>query len=422
MTFRDRFPALASRDFLIFWVGHFISLIGSWMQNTTQPYLAYRITGSSLDLGIISFSATLPTLFLALPSGVLIERMDKRKIVIGMQFIMMGQAFFLAFLALTGRIQIWHIVGLAFVLGSAGTIEITARQAMLIELVGKPTLPNAIALQSTIFNLARVIGPSFSAIVLVLVKNKGEGWAFFANGVSFLFVIVGLFFVRTPFRNVKFGQSTEKINLTTEFKQGWEYIRGNTVILLIIIMAALIGFFGFPFVQETPALARDVLHLVADTEELVKARTGALYLAQGVGALAAALFISAFSMLRRKGLLLSLGQFVLAVILVLIAFANNVPLALVLMCLFGWATVTQLMIMNTLIQIDVPDGLRGRVFSIYLWALQGVAPFGSLFIGWLALTAGVQRAALVCGCICLLVVLFSHAKWPVLRQRIEKSL
>jgi MFS family permease len=418
MAIKDRLPALASRDFLIFWVGQFISLIGTWMQNTTQPYLAYRITGSSLDLGIIGFSATLPTLLLALPGGVLVERMNKRKIVIVMQAIMMAQAFILAFLALTGRIQIWHIIGLAFVLGSANAIEITARQAMLIELVGKPALPNAIALQSTIFNLARVLGPSFSAIVLILVKNQGEGWAFFANGVSFLFVILGLFFVRTPYRIVKTNQYKEKLNMTAEFKEGWGYIRGNTVVLLVIILAALIGFFGFPFAQQIPALARDVLHRIADTEELVKARTGALYLAQGVGALAAALFISAFSTLRRKGLLMSIGQFVFAAILLLLAFAHNLPVVLVLICILGWASVTQLMMMNTLIQIDVPDELRGRVFSVYLWALQGVAPFGSLFIGWLAQIAGVPRTALVCGCICLLIVICVHAKWPILRKNI----
>ena len=417
MTIRDRFPALASRDFLIFWVGQFVSLIGTWMQNTTQPYLAYRITGSSFDLGLISFSATLPTLLLALPGGVLIERMDKRKIVIAMQVIMMAQAFILAFLALTGRIQIWHIIGLAFVLGSVSAIEITARQAMLIELVGKPALPNAIALQSTIFNLARVLGPSFTAIILILVKNHGEGWAFFANGVSFLFVILSLFFVRTPYRLVKPVPSKEKLNLPAEFKQGWEYIRGNTVVLLIIIQVAIIGFFGFPFSQQFPALARDVLHGVADTEELVAARTGALYMAMGVGALVAALFVAAFSGLRRKGLLMSIGQVVFSITLVLVAFARNLPLAVVLICVLGWATVSQFMMMNTLIQIDVPDELRGRVFSVYLWASQGVAPFGSLFIGWLAQTAGVPHAALVCGCICLLVVLVSHAKWPVLHQK-----
>ena len=417
MAFKDRFPALASRDFSIFLVGQFISLVGTWMQNTVQPYLAYRITGSSLDLGLIAFSATLPTLILALPAGVLIERMDKRKIVIAMQVIEMVQAFVLAFLALTGRIQVWHLIGLSFVLGSASAIEITARQAMLIELVGKPTLPNAIALQSTIFNLARVIGPSLTAIVLVLIKNHGEGWAFFANGVSFLFVILGLFFVRTPYRIVKPDQFNEKLDFVAEFRQGWEYIRGNTVVLLIIIMVALIGFFGFPFSSQIPALARDVLQRVADTEATVATRTGALYMAQGIGALIAAAVISAFSALRRKGLLMTIGQFVFPVALILQAFARNLPFALVLIAINGWATIAQLMMMNTLIQIDVPDVLRGRVFSVYLWAQQGVAPFGSLFIGWLAQAAGVPRAALVGGLVCLLVAVFAHAKWPVLRQK-----
>lgn len=418
MTIQDRFPALASRDFLIFWVGQFISLIGTWMQNTTQPYLAYRITGSSIDLGLIAFSATLPTLVLALPGGVIVERMNKRKIVIVMQFVMMAQAFTLAFLAITGRIQIWHIIGLAFVLGSASAIEITARQAMLVELVGKPALPNAIALQSTIFNLARVIGPSLTALVLVLVKNQGEGWAFFANGVSFLFVIIGLFFVRTPHRIVQDHRPKAGFNMLAEFKEGTNYIRGNTLVLLIIVMTGLIGFFGLPFSQEVPALARDVLRQVADTEALVAARTGGLYLAQGIGALIAALIISAFSTVRRKGLLMTLGQFVYSIALIGIGFASNLPLAATLICVLGWATITQFMMMNTLIQIDVPDELRGRVFSFYLWAQQGVAPFGSLFIGWLAQSAGVPRAALVGGAACLLVVVITHAKWPILRNKI----
>jgi MFS family permease len=417
MSFKDRFPALASRDFFIFWVGQFLSMIGTWMQNTTQPYLAYRITGSSFDLGLIAFSATLPTLLLALPGGVLVERMDKRKIVIAMQVIEMLQAFFLAFLALTGRIQVWHLILLSLLLGSASAIEITARQAMLIELVGKPALPNAIALQSTIFNLARVIGPSLTAVVLVLVRNQGEGWAFFANGVSFLFVIVGLFFVRTPYRVVKPGQFEQKINLAAEFRQGWEYIRGNTVVLLIIVLVTFIGFFGFPFSNQIPALARDALKQVADTEAAVAARTGALYLAQGVGAFIAALVISAFSTLHRKGLLMTVGQFVFSVALLLMAFARSLPVALVLIAVNGWSTIAQLMMSNILIQIDVPDELRGRVFSVYLWAQQGVAPFGSLFIGWLAQAAGVPSAALVGGVVCLLVVLLAHARWPVLRQK-----
>jgi MFS family permease len=417
MALKDRFPALSSRDFLIFWVGQFISLIGTWMQNTTQPYLAYRITGSSLDLGLIAFSSTLPTLLLALPGGVLVERLNKRKIVIAMQIIMMVQAFLLAFLALTGRIQIWHIIGLSFLLGTASAIEITARQAMLVELVGKPALPNAIALQSTIFNLARVIGPSFTALILILVKNHGEGWAFFANGISFLFVIVGLFFVRTPYQTARYNGSIKEISFTGEFKQGWDYIRGNTVILMIMILVGAIGFFGLPFSQQIPAFARVVLRSSVDTEEAVAARTGGLYLAQGIGALIAALFVSAFSTIRRKGWLMTISEFIFSIVLVLIAFIRTLPGAVVLICILGWATVSQFMMMNTLIQIDVPDELRGRVFSVYLWAQQGVAPFGSLFIGWLAQTAGVPNAAIAGGGLCLLVLIIIHIKWPEVRQK-----
>lgn len=388
------------------------------MQNTTLPYLAYRITGSTLDLGLIGFSASLPTLILALPSGVIIERMDKRKVVIVMQIIEMAQAFTLAFLSLTGRIQIGHIIWLSLLLGSASAVEITARQSMLIELVGRESLPNAIALQSTVFNLARVIGPSLTALVLVLIQKQGEGWAFFANGASFLFVIVGLLFIRTPFRTINPRLARTKLNIPAEFKDGWKYIRGNTVVMLIIVLAALLGFFGYPFVQLIPALARDVLHTIADTEEIIAGRTGALYLAQGIGALGAALFISSFSTLRRKGLLMGIGQLVLAVTLILFTFANNSTLAMILIAVFGWASVTQLMLMNMLIQIDVPDELRGRVFSVYLWALQGVAPFGSLFIGWLAQIAGVPTSALLTGCVCLLIVGFTHARWPALRKKI----
>jgi MFS family permease len=413
----ERFPALASRDFAIFWVGQFVSLIGTWMQNTTLPYLAYRLTGSALDLGLIGFSATLPTLLLALPGGVFVERLDKRKVVIWMQVIEMLQAFGLAALALTGTIRIWHIIALSFVLGSASAIEITARQAMLVELVGKPSLPNAIALQSMIFNTARVVGPSLTAVVLLLVSNQGEGWAFFANGVSFLFVIIGLFFVRTPFKSQRETADLERFDLVGDMRESWGYIRGNAIVLLIILLAGWMGFFGFPFGQLIPAVARDMLHLAADTEAAVQARTSGLYLAQGVGALITALFVSAFSHIKRKGVLMVIGESIFALSLVAISFTRNIPLTMVLAGIMGLSLVMQNMMMNILIQIDVPDSLRGRVFSVYLWALQGVAPFGSLFIGWLAQTAGIPRAAQVGGLLCLLAVLFIHIKYPVIVRK-----
>jgi MFS family permease len=412
-----RFPALASRDFLIFWVGQFISLIGTWMQGTTQPYLAYRLTGRPLDLGLVGFAATLPTLLLALPGGVLVERMDKRKTVIFLQVVMMLQSFILAFLALTGVIQIWHIILLAFVLGTANAIEITARQAMLIELVGKPALPNAIALQTTIFNAARVLGPSLTAVVLLLVKNQGEGWAFFINGVSFLFVIVGLSFVRTPYKAG--AQAEGKRSMMAEFKEGQRYILGSAMVALIVLMAAIIGFFGFPFIQQIPAVARDVLQQVGDSETIVKARTSGLYIAQGVGALAAALFVSAFSDLKRKGLLLAIGQFIFALAMLAVAFTRSLTLAMGLVVLLGFSSVIQLSMMNIILQLAVPDALRGRVFSTYLWALQGVAPFGSLFIGWLAQAWNVPLAALVCGGVCLLAAGLIHAFNPAFQRSVS---
>jgi MFS family permease len=356
--FLQRFPALASRDFLIFWTGQALSLIGTWMQSTTLPYLAYRISGRPIDLGIIGFSSTLPSLLLSLPAGVFVERLNKRKMVIVLQAIMMVQAITLAFLTLTGRIQIWHIIILAFILGSANAIEITARQAMLIELVGKPALPNAIALQTTIMNLARVLGPSITALVLILVANNGEGWSFMINAISFLFVIIGLFFARTPFQvqNAKTSR-----NLVKEFMEGQRYIRQDNTVSTIIILATMVGFFGFPFIQQMPVFARDVLSQVSDPESVVKAHTSTLYMAQGVGALVAALFVSFNSTFKRKGLLMTIGQVVFSVMLLGISVVKNMTLALPAIAILGWAMVIQLVLMNTLIQINVPDHLRGRV-------------------------------------------------------------
>jgi len=420
MSFRQsialHYPALASRDFLIFWVGQFISLIGTWMQNTTLPYLAYRLTGSPLVLGLIGFASTIPTLLLALPAGVLVERLDKRKTVIIFQCVMMLQAFALAFLTLSNRIQIWQIILLALVLGIANTFEITARQAMLVELVGKEDLPNAIALQATIFNAARVLGPLLFAPFLVAFQGGGEGWAFLFNAISYLFVIIGLFFVRTPYKVIHPEITEEKRNYLREFNEGQHYIFQNTVIALIILLAALLGFFGFPFGQQIPALARSVLVVTGQTETDIAARTSALYMMQGIGALIAAVYLATYSRIRRKGLLMTFGQFAFVLSLIGLSRVTQVPPALILMLILGWGMVTQLNLMNTLIQLDVPNHLRGRVFSSYLWALQGVAPFGSLFIGWLAQQMGISTTAFICGMICLVVVCVIHITNPSLRK------
>lgn len=414
-TLRQRFPALQSRDFLIFWLGQFISLIGTWMQSTTLPYLAYRLSGRPFDLGLIGFASTLPALFLAIPAGVFVERLDKRKTVIYMQTCMMLLAFLLAYLTLSGYIQIWHIWMIAFGLGILNAMEITARQAMLIELVGRQALPNAIALQATIFNAARVLGPSLVAPFLIFIKSGGEGWAFFANGVSFLFVIIGLFFVQT--HPIVQPEEKKHQGFWKELQEGLTYIARTPSISLLILMATVVGFFGFPLVQQIPVVARDILAQMGDTEAAVAARNSLLYTFQGIGALIAALSLSVFNP-AQKGRLLTAGQLALIFGILALSIVRSAPLAYSLLLIIGWGMVTQMATMNTLIQLLVDNRLRGRVFSVYLWALQGIAPFGSLTIGSMTQNWGLPRAALISGFICLILIGGLHLARPALHQTI----
>jgi MFS family permease len=365
-----------------------------------------------LDLGIIGFAGTLPTLLLALPAGVLVERWDKRKTVIIFQSIMSLQAFGLAALTFTGKIQIWHIAVFALIFGTASAVEITARQAMLIELAGREALPSAIALQTTVFNIGRVLGPLTAS--WLLTSTGTEGSVFLANGASFVFVIAGLLIARTRYkvpRDVTINQS-----LRAEFREGLVYIHKNTLVATIILMSALIGFFGFPMLQQIPALARDVLSATGDTEAIVAQRTSNLYAAQGAGALTAALMAAYLSYSHNKGALVTLGQVAFIFPLIALGLIPSLGISLVLLMIIGWGTVTQLVTINTLIQINVPNGLRGRVFSVYLWALQGVAPFGSLLIGWLAQNWGVPLAALTGGLISLVSIGGLHLINPDVRR------
>ena len=393
----DRFPALASRDYRLFVIGQLISVIGTWMQATALPYLAYRISGRPLDLGLIGVANTLPTLLFALPAGVLVERWDKRKTVIIFQAIMSMQAFGLAFLAYTGHIQIWQIVALAFFYGSAVAIEVTARQAMLIELAGREALPSAIALQTTAFNLGRVIGPLGAAWLIAWTGSEGS--VFLANGISFIFVIIGLFMAHTNFKVAK--ETGGERNLRHEFRQGLAYIRNQNAVASVILLAALVGFFGIPLVQQLPAFARDVLRTTLDTEAIIANRTSNLYAAQGLGAVIAA-FLAAYFSSADKSKMLVTGQVVFILPIIALGFARHLNIALFLLMFIGLGTVIQLVTMNTMIQVNVPNELRGRVFSIYFWALQGVAPFGSFVIGWMAQTWSVPLTISVGGITCLL--------------------
>ncbi len=385
------------------------------MQTTVQAYLAYRITGQPIYLGIIGMAGTLPTLLFTLPGGVWVERLHKRNTVIVLQAVMMAQAFVLAGLTLAGAVTIWHIVVLAFILGAANSIEITARQAMLIEIVGKDALPNAIALQSTAFNVARVLGPALSAPLLLIFSNNGEGWAFFINGLSYFVVIIGLFMIHPRLQTdvqVGIGQTS----MIHQFREGQRYIRQTGLVLLVILMAAVPGLLAFPVIQQVPAIARDVLSQPGDTDAIVAARNSAMLTAQGAGALIASLMLTLFGNFSRKGLWMTAGQFAFSLALIGIALSHNLSSTLLMMMLFGWGTVTALANSNMVIQLVVPDALRGRVISTYLWALQGIAPFGSLLIGTIAQAAGVPLAALLAGMVCLSFYAVMVLRAPTVRK------
>lgn len=408
---QKHFVALTYKNFRLFWIGQFVSLIGTWMQSTVQPYLAYKITGQPFYLGLIGFAATLPSLLFTLPAGVLIERFNKKKVVIFMQSIMMTHAFCLAYLALSGQIKIWHIIILAFVGGCANSIELIARQSMLIEMVDKEALPNAIALNSTIFNAARVLGPSIAAPFLVFLRDSGEGWAFFANGVSFIVVILMLFIIKTK---PKFERSETKRGIT-EFFEGQKYIFSSKLISGLIIMVLIPSLFGFPVLQQIPAFAKDVLATSADTTASPAARNSLLITFQGIGALISALSLAYFSHIKQKTILLTIGQFVFAIGIIGLSFSRLFYLSLFWIMLIGWGTVTQLALTNTLIQLSVSDNLRGRVISTYLWAMNGITPIGSLIIGSLSQTVGVPQAALIGGTLCIAGYLALHLIRPIFR-------
>ncbi len=396
----DRFPALRERNFVLFISGHFLSLIGTAMQNTAQPLLAYHLSNSRFDLGLIAFALTLPTFFLAIPGGVLVEHLEKRKAVIAAQTVMMLQAFLLAWLTFTDRVRIGHLVWLSLVLGIASTVEITARQAMLIELAGPSALPNAIALQSMAFNLSRVLGPSLAAVFLLGVPGRGEAWIFLVNGFSFLFVVGGLLAIRNTHRDS--AKHRSEIHFWKEAREGAAYLLRHPKIRRVVFLAGLMGLLAFPLVQQIPAIVKDILSSPGDPRSLVDARSSAIYTAQGFGALTASLLLSIFSTtLKDHERWAGIGQLAYLLGAMFIALAPPFPIALFLIAIMGWGSVTQLALSNTIVQTNTPNGFRGRVFSIYLWAIQGITPFGSLLIGYLAQTRGLSFTILLVSAFCL---------------------
>jgi MFS family permease len=362
--------ALRHRNFQLFFSGQLISLIGTWMQTTAQAWLVYRITGSSLKLGAVGFASQFPVFLVAPLGGIVADRFNRRKVVIGTQIASMVLALVLAFLTLTGRVQVWHIFVLAASLGVVNAFDIPGRQAFLVDMVGKEDLMNAIALNSSMFNGARIIGP---AIAGILVAKIGEGWCFFGNGLSYVAVIIGLLMMRVE----RPARRASTASPWTHLLEGFRFVRHTAPIRAILLLLGLVSLVAMPYSILMPIFADKILRGGARG-------LGILMGATGVGALFGALTLASRSGVHGLGRWVAFSCAGFGVSLILFSWSRNFWVSAALLLPVGFGMMLQMSSSNTLIQAMVPDHLRGRVMAVYSMMFMGMAPFGALLGGALA--------------------------------------
>ncbi|MDH4222145.1 MAG: MFS transporter [candidate division Zixibacteria bacterium] len=388
--FWETFRSLRHRNYRLFWFGQMISLIGTWMQNVAQGWLVLRLSNSPFLLGAVSAFAGLPILFFSLPAGVLADRVNKRKFLIFTQIGAMLLAFILAFLAFTGLVKVWHVMFLALCLGLVMAFDAPARQAFIKEMVGKDDLLNAIALNSAIFNGARILGP---AVAGILISLTGEAGCFFINGLSYLAVIAGLYMMKM--QDIVFQSRNSSFLIS--FKQGISYIIGNKKVLALILMASTMSIFGLSYAVLMPVFARDILK--AGSSGL-----GFLMSAAGIGAISAGLGLASRKK-EEKLKYMQAGITVFFISLLLFSFSKSFFFSFIFLIGAGWGMISLVATCNTLLQEIIPDELRGRVMSFYVMMFMGTMPLGSLIAGTLGEAVGVIWAvrvgALLCGGISL---------------------
>ncbi|MGB9724138.1 MAG: MFS transporter [Chloroflexia bacterium] len=398
------FSALRYRNYRLWFLGQTISLMGTWMQSVAQQVVVYLLTDhSKIALGTISFAGSIPTLFLMLPAGALADRFNKRRILLATQSAMMLFALVLAALVATGVVQFWHIVLLATALGIANSFDAPTRQALAVELVeDRRDLMNAIALNSMMLNLARIVGPAAAGLILAFLH---PAWCFVLNGVSFLAVILALLRMRMP----EGRPPLQAEPLTVQLRAGLKYIGGHTVVRTIIALVAVSSIFGFSYSVLLPAFAIDLLHIG-------ESGVGLLQTAVGIGAVGGALGVASLGRSRRKGLLLAAGSLLFPAAVLGLAFSPYLSLALLSLALAGFGFVTQNSTSNTLIQTIVPDQLRGRVMGVYMMMFFGTTPLMSLLAGGLAQWLGPSWATAFGALVSLAFALGVQVAVPDLRQ------
>jgi MFS family permease len=407
--------ALRHRNFQLFFSGQLISLIGTWMQTVAQSWLVYRLTGSGLLLGSVGFASQIPVFLVAPAGGIAADRANRQYIVVATQTASMILAFILAALTLTNRVQVWHIFVLAALLGVVNAFDIPGRQAFLVDMVGKDDLMNAIALNSSMFNGARVIGP---AVAGVLVARLGEGWCFFANAVSYLAVIAGLLLMRVDAR----ARASTKTPPLEHLKEGFQFVRHTAPIRALLLLLGLVSATGMPYVVLMPIFADKILHgggqefaALIGSHDLGAVRLGILMGAAGVGALLGALTLAMRSGVKGLGRWVAVCCAGFGASLMLFAFSKSFWLSVLLLLPVGYFIMLQMASSNTLIQVMVPDELRGRTMAVYSMMFMGLAPIGALLGGALSDRLGAPLTVALGGLASVAGAWWFWMHWPKIR-------
>lgn len=421
------FRAFRYRNYRLYFFGQLISTAGIWMQRIAQQWLVYRLTGSAAMLGVINLVAVLPVLPLSLWGGSLADRFPKRSILLVTQSLMMVLAYILAALTWTGAVQVWHLLVLAMALGATSAINAPTLQAFVPEMVEDgDDLTNAIALNSTFFNMARAIGPALAGAA---VAATGEAGAFFINGITFIAVIIGLLMMRLPVK----PHPAHQPSLGSHLREGIRYVWKDRVVLVLLSLVAASAFLSMPYITLLPVFASDVvgesaqplLELVCtgpralfDCQSPAALTYGLLMAATGLGAVIGALFVASLPNGARRGHLLTVANLCLPALVMCMALSRSFALTFALLIGIGFSFVAQNALANTLIQIHVPDALRGRVMSFFSLAVMGMTRFGGLQAGVVGDAFGAPVTVAGGALICLAYGAFIAQRFPRVRKMV----
>jgi len=401
------FRALSQKNYQPFFAGQSISLIGTWMTRIATSWLVYRLTGSALLLGVVGFAGQIPSFVLAPFAGVLVDRWNRHRLLVTTQVLALVQSLVLALLTLTGVIKIWHVIALSIFQGLINAFDMPARQAFVVEMVDRrEDLANAIALNSSMVNAARLLGPSIGGVV---IAGVGEGWCFMADAISYLAVIASLLAMKI---NSRMTSPTRDANILAQLNEGWNYVARSAPIRSVLILLAIVSLVGMPYTVLMPVFANEILHGGPSA-------LGWLMAASGVGALAGALLLAARKSVLGLGKYIPIMAAAFGAGLAAFSFTRTTWAALLLMMVTGLGFMVQMAASNTVLQTIVDEDKRGRVMSFYTMAFMGTAPFGSLLAGSVAERIGVPHTLLFGGIGCVLGALWFATTLPSLRRDVR---